>query len=70
MHFLRDVIPTKSKLHFNYLVGDILREKRCIFVAKMKQQAMSIIELYDIYCEHPVVTTDSRKCLDGSIFFA
>lgn len=70
MHFLRDVIPTKSKLHFNYLVGDILREKRCIFVAKMKQQAMSIIELYGIYCAHPVVTTDSRKCLDGSIFFA
>lgn len=34
MHFLRDVIPTKSKLHFNYLVGDILQEKRCIFVAK------------------------------------
>ena len=26
--------------------------------------------LYAIYCEHPVVTTDSRKCPAGSIFFA
>ena len=31
---------------------------------------MSTVELYDIYCEHPVVTTDSRNCLEGSIFFA
>ena len=31
---------------------------------------MSTVELYDIYCEHPVVTTDSRNCLKGSMFFA
>ena len=36
----------------------------------MKQQAMSTVELYDIYCEHPVVTTDSRNCLKGRMFFA
>ena len=36
----------------------------------MKQQAMSTVELYDIYCMHPVVTTDSRNCLKGSMFFA
>ena len=26
--------------------------------------------LYTLYCEHPVVTTDSRNCPEGSIFFA
>ncbi len=26
--------------------------------------------LYEIYCQHPIVTTDSRNCPDGSIFFA
>lgn len=31
---------------------------------------MSTVELYDIYCMHPVVTTDSRNCLKGSMFFA
>lgn len=31
---------------------------------------MNIEELYAIYREHPVVTTDSRKCPEGSIFFA
>ena len=31
---------------------------------------MSIEELYDIFLEHPVVTTDSRDCPEGSIFFA
>ena len=27
-------------------------------------------ELYRIFIEHPVVTTDSRNCPEGSIFFA
>jgi len=31
---------------------------------------MNTEELYAIYLEHPVVTTDSRKCPEGSIFFA
>ena len=31
---------------------------------------MNIEELYAIYKKHPVVTTDSRNCLEGSIFFA
>ena len=31
---------------------------------------MEIKELYEIYKAHPVVTTDSRNCPDGSIFFA
>ena len=31
---------------------------------------MNIEELYAIYREHPIVTTDSRKCPEGSIFFA
>ena len=29
---------------------------------------MKTEDLYAIYCEHPVVTTDSRKCPEGSIF--
>ena len=28
------------------------------------------MNLYDIFLEHPVVTTDSRNCPVGSIFFA
>ena len=31
---------------------------------------MKNVDLYDIYKEHPVVTTDSRNCPEGSIFFA
>lgn len=31
---------------------------------------MEISELYEIYCEHPIVTTDSRNCPKGSIFLA
>ena len=31
---------------------------------------MNISELYNIFKEHPVVTTDSRDCPEGSIFFA
>jgi len=31
---------------------------------------MTIEALYELYRQHPVVTTDSRKCPEGSIFFA
>lgn len=31
---------------------------------------MDIKDLYDIFKQHPVVTTDSRDCPQGSIFFA
>ena len=31
---------------------------------------MEIKELYEIYKVHPIVTTDSRNCPEGSIFFA
>lgn len=31
---------------------------------------MSIEEIYEIYKQHPVVTTDTRQCEPGSMFFA
>ena len=31
---------------------------------------MDISELYSIFAEHPVVTTDSRDCPEGSVFVA
>jgi UDP-N-acetylmuramoyl-tripeptide--D-alanyl-D-alanine ligase len=31
---------------------------------------MTISELYQIYLRHPQITTDSRNCLRGSLFFA
>ena len=31
---------------------------------------MKIAELYELYKQHPVVTTDSRKCPKGALFFA
>ena len=31
---------------------------------------MEISELYQIYQAHPVITTDSRDCPEGSIFLA
>lgn len=31
---------------------------------------MNISELYELYCQHPVVTTDTRDCPAGSLFFA
>ena len=34
------------------------------------QKAMTIPELYKIFQEHPVVTTDTRDCPEGPLFFA
>ena len=31
---------------------------------------MNISELYEIFTKHPSISTDSRKCIAGSIFFA
>lgn len=31
---------------------------------------MEIVRLYELYKQHPVVTTDSRDCPEGSLFFA
>jgi len=31
---------------------------------------MTITELYKLFCEHPVITTDTRNCPADSIFFA
>ncbi|HQP80439.1 MAG TPA: Mur ligase domain-containing protein, partial [Paludibacteraceae bacterium] len=31
---------------------------------------MTIEKLYEIFLQHPTVTTDSRECPDGSLFFA
>ena len=31
---------------------------------------MNIKELYQLYQQHPVITTDSRNCPEGSIFLA
>ncbi|MBR5430894.1 MAG: UDP-N-acetylmuramoyl-tripeptide--D-alanyl-D-alanine ligase [Bacteroidales bacterium] len=31
---------------------------------------MNIEELYQVYLQHPIVTTDSRNCPEGSLFFA
>jgi hypothetical protein len=31
---------------------------------------MDIKELYELYKQHPVITTDSRDCPEGSIFLA
>lgn len=31
---------------------------------------ISVSELYEIFLQHPVVTTDSRNCPEGSLFFA
>ena len=36
----------------------------------LKQKIMIIKELYEIYKAHPVITTDSRDCPEGSIFVA
>lgn len=31
---------------------------------------MTLEGIYEIFCAHPVITTDTRNCPDGSIFFA
>lgn len=36
----------------------------------IKFNAMTISELYTLFTEHPVITTDTRNCPAGSIFFA
>lgn len=39
-------------------------------VQKKNSYSMDIAQIYTLYKEHPVVTTDSRTCPAGSIFFA
>ncbi len=41
-----------------------------VLLSSEKYIKMEIKELYEIYKAHPVVTTDSRNCPEGSIFFA
>ena len=41
-----------------------------VLLSYEKVYKMEIRELYEIYKAHPVVTTDSRNCPEGSIFFA
>ena len=41
-----------------------------VLLQKQKIKTMSIDKLYDIFRNHPVVTTDSRDCPEGSVFFA
>ena len=31
---------------------------------------MNIDNIYALFSEHPLITTDSRNCLEGSLFFA
>ena len=40
------------------------------FCHKIKVNKMDSKELYAIYQQHPVITTDSRQCPEGSIFIA
>ena len=41
------------------------------YLCKRKEQRnMDIKELYKLYQQHPVITTDSRDCPEGSIFIA
>lgn len=44
----------------------------CTFAGrKLKRKIIMTLEnLYEVYLKHPEVTTDSRNCPDGSIFFA
>ena len=44
-------------------------KKMCNFVGQ-KLRNMDIKELYRLYLKHPVITTDSRECPEGSIFIA
>ena len=37
---------------------------------KMNGKMTSLESLYELYLQHPQVTTDSRDCPKGSIFFA
>lgn len=53
-----------------------MRYLSCLFVSfythspNAKKKQMNIPDLYRIFQQHPVVTTDSRNCPEGSIFFA
>jgi UDP-N-acetylmuramoyl-tripeptide--D-alanyl-D-alanine ligase len=37
---------------------------------EFKRLTMELSELYQLYMQHPVITTDSRNCPEGSIFVA
>ena len=41
-----------------------------VLARNIKGKAMNIKELYQLYKEHPCITTDSRNCPEGSIFLA
>lgn len=48
----------------------LTNSRKKIIFAETTFENMEISELYRLFCEHPVVTTDSRDCPEGSIFFA
>jgi len=41
-----------------------------LYLCAKKLIEMLISELYELFLKHPVVTTDSRRCPPGSLFFA
>ena len=45
-------------------------EYTLLLFPKNRGNPMYIAELYQIYQQYPVVCTDSRRCLSGSLFFA
>ena len=45
-------------------------QKKCLTLSVLNIRNMDIKELYRLYQQHPVITTDSRDCPAGSIFVA
>ena len=44
--------------------------KFVVEIQNLKVHSMSLTDLYELFLSHPVITTDTRNCPEGSIFFA
>ena len=42
----------------------------CTKLISPNAQIMEIEQLYEVFKQHPIITTDSRECPEGSLFFA
>ena len=54
----------------NYLATPMVHIQKSVTLQYNIIDSMDIKELYDLYLQHPCITTDSRNCPKDSIFLA
>ena len=62
--------PRRKKYFANNVISITFAIETDRSLIANNKKGMDISELYKLFLKHPVVTTDSRDCPKGSMFFA